>query len=54
MKLTDNGKGFDTHITSPGNGLENMYSRARSIGGVLKIDSTIGQGTTIMFEGNIY
>jgi ligand-binding sensor domain-containing protein/two-component sensor histidine kinase len=54
MKLTDNGAGFDTRNAAHGNGLGNMKERARSIGGSLKIDSAIGQGTTILFEGNIY
>jgi signal transduction histidine kinase len=48
--ITDNGKGFDTSITSLyTNGLGNisMKERAIQINGILKIDSKLGSGTTV-------
>jgi len=48
--ITDNGKGFDTSITSFNtNGLGNisMKERAIQINGILKIDSKLGSGTTV-------
>ena len=53
MKLIDDGNGFDTHQVSTGNGLKNMEDRAERIGGTLTINSTLGKGTVIEFEGNI-
>ena len=40
-------------VSNGGNGLNNMKSRAETIGGTLNIFSKIGEGTTIQFEGNI-
>ena len=54
MTLKDNGKGFCIQNNrNGGNGLENMKSRASAIGGIIKINSAINEGTTIQFEGNI-
>ncbi len=37
IRISDNGKGFDTDVVSPGNGLNNMQSRAAEIGALLVI-----------------
>lgn len=50
MTIRDNGKGFDPHQSTAGNGLKNMKKRAEDIGGSLHIDSTLGNGTTIAFK----
>ena len=54
MILKDNGKGFCLdEISNGGNGLNNIKSRAETIGGTLTIFSKVGEGTTVQFEGNI-
>ena len=47
MLIRDNGKGFDTSQYTNGNGLRNMRSRAKELGGHFMIDSGLGKGTTI-------
>jgi len=47
MEITDNGTGFDPAVETSRNGLRNMKQRAERITGVLKIDSSPGQGTCI-------
>jgi len=51
LVVSDNGRGFDTeHVLSGSNGhfgLQNLKSRARKMGGTLKIDSIVGSGTVI-------
>jgi len=49
ITLEDNGKGFDTTLTTPGYGLSNMVDRLRSIGGDCTISST-KNGTAVRFE----
>jgi signal transduction histidine kinase len=49
--LQDNGKGFDVQNTERGNGLINMYQRAKKIKATLDIDSQINNGTKIKFGG---
>ena len=54
MTLKDNGKGFYIDsIGKNGNGLENIKKRASLIGGVLQINSKVGEGTEVRFQGNI-
>lgn len=50
--LSDDGIGIDQENHKLGNGLLNMKSRARVIGGILNVDSS-GSGTTIKFVGKI-
>jgi ligand-binding sensor domain-containing protein len=50
MTISDNGQGFVTEKLRSGNGLVNMDTRARSIGGNLKITSAPGEGTTVRLE----
>lgn len=49
LKIRDNGKGFDTvnHQKKAGIGLSTMRYRAAAVGGVLEVESTPGQGTTV-------
>ena len=49
----DNGKGFDPAIPSTGIGMENMRNRAMAIGALLRVDSSLGNGTTISVEGPV-
>ena len=53
MTLKDNGVGLDDNGELHGNGLKNMESRAKSIGGKLKWYSNKNKGTTIVFVGKI-
>ncbi len=47
LALMDDGKGFDVNSDVQGHGLQNMQSRAASIGAILRISSTAGDGTTL-------
>jgi signal transduction histidine kinase/ligand-binding sensor domain-containing protein len=55
LTIEDNGRGFTLDERSPlfsysGFGLTSMGERARLLGGELKVRSTPGKGTTILFE----
>jgi signal transduction histidine kinase len=55
LTIEDNGRGFTPDERSPlssqsGFGLTGMAERAKLLGGELKIRSTPGKGTTVMFE----
>jgi ligand-binding sensor domain-containing protein/two-component sensor histidine kinase len=50
MKLSDNGRGFDTARGFDGNGLVNMQQRAGRLGGQLEVTSRKGHGTTVVLE----
>ena len=50
MDIADNGKGFDIHSASEGNGLRNMARRAAEINGKLVINSNKIEGTSIVVE----
>jgi signal transduction histidine kinase len=47
IKISDNGKGFDTSDNTLGNGLINMKKRAENIHAKLTVNSEINKGTTI-------
>jgi signal transduction histidine kinase len=47
MLIQDNGIGFDPGTINSGNGTKNMKKRAESHGGIFKIVSEEGKGTTI-------
>lgn len=49
MTVEDNGRGFDTEHTPPGNGQKTMLGRAQALGGTLKLRSAPGKGTRILF-----
>jgi len=46
--VEDNGKGFDIHAKSSGMGLQNIETRLQKIEGDIVIDSSEGNGTTII------
>ena len=52
IRISDNGKGFNTNDINPhnGNGIRNMKSRAEEINGTFHIASQPGNGTIIDFE----
>ncbi len=50
MEIKDDGRGFDKSKVSKGNGIKNMYMRARRIGGSLYIESNAG--TKILLTTN--
>ena len=50
LKLSDNGRGFDTSRESDGHGLLSMRERARAIGGVFELISSPDKGTTITLK----
>jgi signal transduction histidine kinase len=47
LKIWDDGLGFDTKSTKKGIGLNNMKKRAQSMKGTFKIESKLGEGTSI-------
>jgi len=53
MLIRDNGKGFDVHQHSLGNGIRNMNRRAEEIKGKLLIESGPDIGTTIQLLLNV-
>jgi two-component sensor histidine kinase len=50
LKVSDNGKGFDTSNGVSGNGLRNMRKRAESLGGHVHFTSANGSGTVVILE----
>ena len=53
FKVSDDGCGFDHEKVIAGNGLSNFRQRAKNINGDFKINSTPGEGTTILFKANL-
>lgn len=47
LELEDDGQGFDPTQLHEGYGLRGMYERVNMLGGKLKIDSALGEGTQI-------
>lgn len=50
LVLADNGRGFDPGPAYEGNGINNMRTRARSIGGTMEIESGAGRGTILRLQ----
>ncbi len=50
MSISDNGRGFDTTLSNPGNGLENMRARMSEIDGHISITSRPGEGAKIEID----
>lgn len=50
MTISDNGIGFDSAQSSPGNGIHNMQQRAASWNDRLEIKSEPGKGTAVILE----
>lgn len=48
VEVKDNGIGFQEASITPGNGLYNMRKRAEELNAKLEIESTIGEGTSIL------
>jgi len=53
MRISDDGKGFDTNIASNGNGLSNMKKRTDTHNGTFQLFSSPGEGTEIVVAFNI-
>jgi ligand-binding sensor domain-containing protein/signal transduction histidine kinase len=53
LRVSDDGKGFDTAETGEGNGLVNIRRRAESLHGKLDIGSAAGLGTTVILRAPI-
>jgi signal transduction histidine kinase len=47
IEVDDDGQGFDVALRRSGMGLQNLQERVGSLGGVLQIESTPGEGTTV-------
>jgi signal transduction histidine kinase len=47
LEVDDDGRGFDVHMTTWGMGLSNLRQRVDSLGGLLQVESTPGEGTTV-------
>jgi len=50
LSVDDNGKGFNPTQIARGLGLKNIEERVKSLNGKVNIESTIGNGTSIMVE----
>ena len=50
LTISDNGKGFDKEMVYPGNGLQNMESRAKKIGAKYYVYTAPGKGTVITLQ----
>jgi signal transduction histidine kinase len=56
MVIHDNGNGFDLSAVEGsrhGNGLESLRTRAKRLGGICQITSTLGTGTIVRFSGKM-
>jgi signal transduction histidine kinase len=47
LEVDDDGRGFDVDTTTLGMGLSNLRERVESLGGVLQVESSPGEGTTV-------
>ena len=47
FEVSDNGAGFDVRKAGIGAGFTNMSDRVGAIGGTLRVESAVGQGTTV-------
>ena len=50
LRITDNGNGFDVGLSSAGNGIKNMNSRAAAMNASFHIESIKGTGTSIILQ----
>lgn len=46
LEVSDNGKGFDASVPSQNNGLKNIHSRVKALGGKDELITSLGKGTT--------
>ena len=47
VTVQDNGLGFELGLSLSGTGLENMCHRTEAVGGLITIDSAVGEGTVV-------
>jgi len=47
LTIEDDGVGFNVRRATEGNGLRNMRERAAAMGGLLRVTSKAGKGTTL-------
>ena len=45
LTISDNGIGFNSEIPSANNGVKNIRSRSKTLGGTSEINTSIGNGT---------
>ncbi len=45
--ITDDGRGFDTEVTTHGTGLQGIADRLDALGGTMRIESAAGEGTSL-------
>jgi signal transduction histidine kinase/ligand-binding sensor domain-containing protein len=50
LRVSDNGRGFDSSVTGSGSGLANLQARAARLNGSLTVQSTPGEGTTVILR----
>jgi len=50
LRVQDDGIGFEERKIIPGNGLRNLRRRAAEMRGTVRIQTVLGQGTTVEFE----
>jgi signal transduction histidine kinase len=50
LRVADDGVGFDPEDQSEGHGLMSMRRRALALGGSLRVQSSVGAGTIVVFE----
>ncbi|MBN1686658.1 MAG: sensor histidine kinase [Spirochaetales bacterium] len=50
LDIQDDGRGFDISKSAPGFGLQGMKERVAATGGRLNIESTAGEGTTVVVQ----
>jgi signal transduction histidine kinase len=53
LRVADDGRGFDPAVSTGGMGQRNMRMRAADIGGDVRVTSTPGAGTEVIFEAPI-
>ncbi len=53
LKVSDNGRGFETGVATEGNGLANMRRRAEKLRGQLEVISSMAGGTTVRLNVSI-
>jgi len=50
LRISDNGRGFDSSYATDGNGVASMRRRVAALGGRLVVESAAGRGTTISLD----
>ncbi len=49
LQVQDNGRGLPSDVT-PGTGMDRMQRRAEAVGGVLRVEPAVGQGTVVSLK----